>query len=50
MAAGKQETEWWHTAVLVTTVINIVSKKKVRPEDVHPMLQKERERINSVRG
>jgi len=37
MYRAKMEAAWWHTARLEASVINIVSKTKVTPKQLHPM-------------
>jgi hypothetical protein len=48
MSVGKGESDWWHTAVLVATIRNLMlgkDQKPTQPIDVHP----HRDRINRRR-
>jgi len=40
MAEEKQRSDWWHTAALMSTVMNLFKKgRHVSVEDCHPMLR-----------
>jgi len=42
MVHGRREEQWWHTAAITSTVVNMLRDPKsspVRVEEMHPMIE-----------